>query len=253
MDLLMKILKVKKLIIPAVVAVLMTGCAGLEKPKALLDAEKAYGIAAKNSNVQKYASSELSKASATLVSAAASESAEDMASLAYIGNTQVEIAVLSATAQQARQNTKNLFAQQKELISDSNTAKKERAQQQLLTLKARKAELAMLAKFKQTEFVTGTADLVPGAAVGIDTLAQYMNEYPTKNVAIEGHTDSSGNAKMNKKLSQERADYIRDVLISKGVSAERITSIGYGQSQPIAENTSASGRQKNRRIELNFN
>ncbi len=249
----MKTLTVKKLIIPAVVAALMTGCAGLEKPKALLDAEKAYDVAAKSPSVQKYASSELSKASATLVSAATAESAEDMASLAYIGNTQIETAIQSAAAQQANQNSKDLLAQKDELIAASNTAKKEHAQQQLVALQARETERGILSAFKQIEFVTGTADLVPGATRGIDTLANYMSKYPTKTVAIEGHTDSSGSAKLNKKLSQERADFIRDVLISKGIAADRITSIGYGQSQPVAANTSAAGRQKNRRIELNFN
>jgi outer membrane protein OmpA-like peptidoglycan-associated protein len=249
----MKTLTVKKLIIPAVVAAIMTGCAGLEKPKALLEAEKAYDIAAKNPNVQKYASSELSKASATLVSAAVAESAEDMASLAYIGNTQVEAAIQSAAAQQANQNSRDLLAQKDELITASIAAKKEQAQQQLLALQAREAERKILSAFKQIEFVTGTADLVPGATKDIDALVNYMSQYPTKTVAIEGHTDSSGSAKLNKKLSQERANFIRDVLISKGIAADRITSIGYGQSQPIAANTNAAGRQKNRRIELNFN
>jgi hypothetical protein len=58
-----------------------------------------------------------------------------------------------------------------------------------------------------------------------------MGKYPDKKVTLEGHTDSTGSAELNKKLSQQRADFIRGVLISKGVAADRITAIGYGQSQ----------------------
>jgi len=94
---------------------------------------------------------------------------------------------------------------------------------------------------------------VPGASMGIDLLANYMGKYPDKKVTLEGHTDNTGTAELNKKLSQQRADFIRGVLISKGVAADRITAIGYGQSQPVASNSSASGRQKNRRIDIKFN
>ncbi len=249
----MKTLTVKKLIIPAIITALMTGCASMEKPKALADAEKAYKMAARTPIVQKYASAELNKANTTLSTAAAAESLEDMSSLAYIANAQIETAIQSAKAQQANQNSKDLLIKKNELIAAANIAKKEQAQRQLLALQARETERAILAEFKRIEFVTGTADLVPGATKGIDALANYMSKYPTKTVVIEGHTDSSGSSKLNKKLSQERADFIRNVLISKGIAADRITAIGYGQSQPIAPNTTAAGRQKNRRIELNFN
>jgi len=83
-------------------------------------------------------------------------------------------------------------------------------------------------------------------------LAGYMSKFQEKEVTIAGHTDSSGNAKLNKKLSQQRADFIRNVLVTKDVAENRITALGYGQSQPIAENTTRAGRQKNRRIEITF-
>ncbi|MFY7651246.1 MAG: OmpA family protein, partial [Chitinophagaceae bacterium] len=69
-------------------------------------------------------------------------------------------------------------------------------------------------------------------------------------LTIEGHTDNVGRAASNKALSQKRADSIKKYIVEKGVSADRITAIGYGMEKPIAENTSLEGRSKNRRVEL---
>jgi len=255
----MKTLTVKKLIIPAVIASLAVGCAELQKPQSLLDAENAYSTAANDPVVQKYAADKLSTANKTLMSAATAESVDDMASLGYIGNAQVETAVSSAAADQSRQNSIDLLTQKDELITASINAKKdvanqekEAAEQNLLEMQANEAEREILLAFGKIEFVSGTANLVPGASQGIDLLAGYMNKYPNKTVALSGHTDSSGSAELNKNLSQQRADFIRDVLISKGISPERITAIGYGESQPVASNSSRSGRQKNRRIDIRF-
>ncbi len=249
----MKTLTVKKLIIPAVIATLFTGCAELQKPQSLLDAERAYSVAANDASVQKYAADKLNTANTTLLKAAAAETEEDMSSLAYIGNAQIETAVSSAAAKQSRQNSEDILGKRDQLIMASMNAKKEATQSKLLAMETSEAEREILLAFGKIEFVSGTANLVPGAAQGIELLANYMNKYPNKSVALTGHTDSSGSADFNKELSQLRADYIRDVLISKGISPERITAIGYGESQPIASNQTNAGRQKNRRIEISFN
>jgi outer membrane protein OmpA-like peptidoglycan-associated protein len=145
------------------------------------------------------------------------------------------------------------MSKKEQLISDSLNLKKNTAQYKLLELQLSEAEREIILAFGNIEFVTGKVDLVPSASMGIDLLATYMGKYPDKKVTLEGHTDSTGSAELNKKLSQQRADFIRGVLISKGVAADRITAIGYGQSQPIESNSSASGRQKNRRIDIKFN
>ncbi|MDF1582570.1 MAG: OmpA family protein [Methyloprofundus sp.] len=231
-----------------------------KKPQSLLDAEKAYSQAASSATVLKYAAPELNAANKTLMSAAVAEDKEDVNSLAYIANTQIETAVAKAEAQQAHQNTKALMEQKEQLIVAAIDAKKASAQQQLATMQQRvvsmeerNAEREILLAFGKIEFITGTADLVPGAVAGIDLLAGYMTKYPAKTITLSGHTDSSGSAERNKELSQQRADFIRDVLVSKGIAPERITAIGYGQSQPVASNATATGRQQNRRIEIKFN
>lgn len=249
----MNTLTVKKLLIPAVIATLAVGCAELQKPKSLLDAQQAYKAAASNPAIQRYAADELTKANKTLLNAAAAESIEDMTSLAYIGNAQVDTAVSIAAAGQSSQNSIDIMSQKEQLISDSLNLKKNTAQDKLQELQLTEAEREIILAFGKVEFVTGKVDLVPGASTGIDLLATYMEKYPDKKVTLEGHIDSTGRAELNKNLSQERADFIRGVLISKGVAADRITAIGYGQSQPIASNSSASGRQKNRRIDISFN
>lgn len=84
----------------------------------------------------------------------------------------------------------------------------------------------------------------------IDNLAKVMKEYPDLNVVIEGHTDNIGTAAYNKKLSQRRADAVKQYLVEKaGIDANRLTAIGYGLTKPIASNATREGRQKNRRVE----
>jgi len=248
----MKTLTVKKLIIPAVIATLAVGCAELQKPQSLLDAEKSYTAAANDPGVQRYAIDELNKANQTLKSATVAETAEDMTSLAYIGNAEVEAAVNTAAAEQSRLNSIELLAEKDRLITASINEKKDATQNKLLAMEASEAEREILLAFGKIEFVSGTANLIPGASQGIDLLANYMGKYPNKTVTLSGHTDSSGSAELNKKLSQQRADYIREVLITKSISPQRITAIGYGESQPIASNSSNAGRQKNRRIDVSF-
>ncbi|GFO72432.1 OmpA-OmpF porin, OOP family [Bathymodiolus japonicus methanotrophic gill symbiont] len=249
----MNTLTVRKLLIPAVIATLAAGCAELQQPKSLLEAQQAYKAATSNPAIQRrYAADELTKANKTLLDATAAESIEDMTSLAYIANAQVQTATSIAAAGQSSQNSIDLMSQKEKLISDSLNLKKNITQDKLLGMQLAEAEREIIMAFGNIEFVTGTADLVPGASTGIDLLATYMAKYPEKEVTLEGHTDSTGSAALNKKLSQQRADFIRSVLITKGITEDRITAVGYGQSQPIASNSSASGRQKNRRIDISF-
>ncbi|HEX7237061.1 MAG TPA: OmpA family protein [Gammaproteobacteria bacterium] len=99
-------------------------------------------------------------------------------------------------------------------------------------------------------FDAGKASLQPSATTAIDRLAQLLGVYPERSVRIEGHTDSLGDDAANQQLSERRAAAVRDALLARGVAAERIAAVGYGEKRPIADNGSESGRQKNRRIEI---
>lgn len=83
-------------------------------------------------------------------------------------------------------------------------------------------------------------------------IIEILKEYPKANFSIEGHTDSIGSAASNQKLSESRATSVMDFLIEKGISASRLSSIGYGESKPIATNMYKDGRKQNRRVEINL-
>lgn len=83
--------------------------------------------------------------------------------------------------------------------------------------------------------------------------ANIMKENPLLSATIEGHTDSIGSDAYNEKLSQRRADAVRDALIEEGIDAARLKAVGYGEAKPVADNNTEDGRAENRRVEANTN
>jgi outer membrane protein OmpA-like peptidoglycan-associated protein len=92
--------------------------------------------------------------------------------------------------------------------------------------------------------------LKPSAREKIAKVSGILLAYPGLKVQVEGYTDPTGNDEYNIKLSQQRADAIRDHLVAQGVPAASVTAIGYGKANPVASNDTADGRQENRRVEL---
>jgi outer membrane protein OmpA-like peptidoglycan-associated protein len=99
-------------------------------------------------------------------------------------------------------------------------------------------------------FETGKADLKPGAAQRLQPLAQYLQANADVKVRIDGHTDSQGSDSYNQQLSEARAQAVRTALGGMGIAPDRITAVGHGESQPVADNMNAAGRQQNRRVEV---
>lgn len=100
-------------------------------------------------------------------------------------------------------------------------------------------------------FQTGKAVILPASQGILDQVAQSLIDNPDVNVEVGGHTDSQGAEAANLRLSQARANAVREYLIGKGVDGGRITAMGYGESKPVESNTTANGRAANRRVELN--
>ena len=100
------------------------------------------------------------------------------------------------------------------------------------------------------EFETNKSTIKKKSFPLLDQIAQTFIDNPSYIIEVQGHTDNTGNAEHNKELSERRANSVRDYLIGKGVSYERLTAVGYGQDQPIADNKTKAGRQKNRRVEF---
>ena len=84
----------------------------------------------------------------------------------------------------------------------------------------------------------------------IKNLADFMNQYPATTTTVEGHTDSVGTDAYNQKLSERRANAVREVLVNQyGVGGERVNAVGYGETRPVADNATEAGRAVNRRVE----
>ena len=90
----------------------------------------------------------------------------------------------------------------------------------------------------------------PTAKDSIAKAAEVLVKYPDTYVTVEGHTDSTGRPEYNQKLSEHRADAVRDLLVQYGVPPSRLSIKGYGASHPVADNSTPEGRQANRRVQL---
>ncbi len=94
------------------------------------------------------------------------------------------------------------------------------------------------------------AQVKPESYGDIKNLADFLTQYPQTTTVVEGHTDSVGSDAYNQKLSERRANAVRDVLVNQyGVGADRVNAVGYGEARPVADNTTADGRAVNRRVE----
>jgi OOP family OmpA-OmpF porin len=99
-------------------------------------------------------------------------------------------------------------------------------------------------------FDSGKATLRRESFIELDELYDYMKLKKNLKIEIAGHTDDIGDDAFNLKLSQQRAETVKNYLVKKGISANRIVAKGYGETQPVADNTTEEGRQKNRRTEV---
>ena len=103
---------------------------------------------------------------------------------------------------------------------------------------------------KNVHFKTGSSVLSQSSKKYLDELAKILVDYPNIKLRIEGHTDNTGNSEKNKVLSQKRANAVLDYLVKKGVNANNLEAIGYGQEKPVASNSDQDGRSLNRRVEF---
>src|SRR5688572_19840140 len=99
-------------------------------------------------------------------------------------------------------------------------------------------------------FDTDSYGLRDATKTNLTDLAETLKKYDDTNILIEGHTDNTGEDSYNQKLSENRADAVENYLVTQGIENSRVTTKGYGESQPLDANDSEVGRQKNRRVEV---
>lgn len=206
------------------------------------------------------------KAKAEADAAAAAE-AKRQAELAAAREAQLKAEAAAQSAEQraaAQQDAAKAAAEQAALQAKEQAAREEAARAQAATAALRAQLLQQLNEVLQTTdtprglvvnmadvlFQTGKYALSQDAQLKLAKLTGIIQAHPGLNLAIEGHTDTTGSADFNMKLSQQRADGVRQFLISQGLSPDTITAKGLGQENPVADNSTAAGRKLNRRVEI---
>ena len=111
-------------------------------------------------------------------------------------------------------------------------------------------EVGQSIKLNHIYFETSKFDLLAESYYELDKVVKLLRENPTMKIEIDGHTDNVGNAEKNQVLSSNRATAVMNYIISKGVSADRISAKGYGITKPIVGNDTPENRQLNRRVEF---
>ena len=114
----------------------------------------------------------------------------------------------------------------------------------------RNADLLAVTFKSDVLFDTNSEALKAGSYDEMNRVAQVLNQYPETTIMIAGHTDSTGSDTYNQQLSEQRAMSVKNALAGQGVNPARMSAIGYGESKPIADNNTESGRQTNRRVAI---
>nr|HMU05517.1 OmpA family protein [Saprospiraceae bacterium] len=102
------------------------------------------------------------------------------------------------------------------------------------------------------QFQTGSAVLKSESNIVLRQISDIMNRYPDFNMNISGHTDNTGSSTANQSLSERRAKACYEFLVKQGISADRMSFTGFGESRPISTNENEKGRTLNRRVEFNM-
>jgi outer membrane protein OmpA-like peptidoglycan-associated protein len=178
--------------------------------------------------------------------------AEEAAHRAAQQQADAEAAQQAAVAQQqllqAEADRSRLTAQQAE--SERDQMRQRLLAQLNLVLETRDTARGLIVNMSDVLFDFNRATLRSGAREKLAKVAGIVLAYPGLTLAVEGHTDGIGSEEYNLHLSEKRADAVRDYLVSQGVRPEIVSARGLGKADPVADNASAAGRQRNRRVEM---
>ncbi|HWD99301.1 MAG TPA: OmpA family protein, partial [Bryobacteraceae bacterium] len=158
-------------------------------------------------------------------------------------------AALAEEAKLAADKADALKARQQ--AEDDAKALRERLKDQLnMILATRDTARGLIVNMSDVLFDFNQATLKPGAREKLAKVSGILLAYPSLHLSVEGHTDSIGTPEYNMKLSQRRADAVRDYLVTNGINQANIQAVGLGEANPVASNSTAAGRQQNRRVEM---
>ncbi len=170
------------------------------------------------------------------------------AAQAQAAKEQADAARQLAEAQAAEARAK---AAQADQSAESANAVREKLREQLNSVLATsETARGLIVNMSDVLFDTGKYTLKPATQISLAKVAGILEAYPGLKVQVEGYTDSVGSDELNQKLSENRASTVKDFLVSQGVPEGNISSVGFGKSKPVADNSTASGRAENRRVNM---
>lgn len=187
------------------------------------------------------------------------QEAEEEAQQAAKAKAEAEAAQQAAVAQQqqlaveadkARAAAAEADRLRQQAEKDKSDLRARLLQQLNAVLETHDTARGLIANMGDVLFETGKYELKPEARERLAKVSGILLAYSSLKIAIEGHTDAVGTDDYNQRLSEQRAESVRDYLVSQGVQAQSVTAHGFGKTQPIADNETADGRQRNRRVEL---
>lgn len=216
---------------------------------------------------------EIAKVLASEVRGAASSNCETSVDVTSTGEKQAEARRLAAEEERLKEEARRKEEEQQRLAAELEAKRK--ADEEAAAKAAEEARLAAAKAAEEARLAAARAEaekcedllrsaiakgvinfkradwtLDPSSKPTLDELAAIIGECPAFKISIEGHTDSEGIPERNNPLSERRAQAVADYLVGVGVAASRLSTIGYGAERPIADNETAAGRAKNRRIEF---
>ena len=256
----------KTLIATSVAAVLLAACAAAPvKPDGAADARSKLTQLQSDPSLAGRAPLAVKEADTAVQVAEQPQADQELGAYrVYMADRKVEIARAQAetslaedqrTALSANRETSRLDARTREAdaahVAAANSEQQAaELQRQIDALQAKPTDRGLIVTLGDVLFDTGKASLKAGATSNLNKLVAFLNEYSDRTVLIEGYTDSVGTEDFNQGLSERRADSVKSYLAGQGIGSIRLSASGKGESDPVASNDSAAGRQQNRRVEV---
>ncbi|MGO1462602.1 MAG: OmpA family protein [Marinobacter sp.] len=243
-------------------SVLIAGCATTPPDNAMVnEAQASYAkikndpdVARSGDSHMRSAKKELDRAESLLKDGKDTQRIEHAA---YLANRHAQIAEQQGERARLEKQVESAEERRRKLMLEKQSGEAARAQNEAEMLRKRMEELqaertdrGMVLTLGDVLFDLNKADLKASGEQTTGRLAQFMREYEDRRVRVEGYTDSTGKDSYNQKLSERRAEAVRDALLSQGIERSRVETKGYGEAYPVASNDTSAGRQQNRRVEI---
>jgi outer membrane protein OmpA-like peptidoglycan-associated protein len=224
--------------------------AAAAKAKAEAEAKAAAEAAAAKQRAQEEARRQAELAAAREAQLRAEAAAREAEAARQEALLKAEAAARDAAAREAQNQAALAKAETERARKAAEELRAQLLEQFNRIMETRDSERGLVVTMADVLFDTGKYDLRPPTREALARLSGIALAHPGLRFEVEGHTDSTGSDELNQTLSQQRAGAVRDYLVQQGLPAGTITAVGFGKTAPVADNSTADGRQKNRRVEL---